>query len=223
MPKLIAVIHYINDEIALDNAEIAFEAGFEGVCLIHMRGLDKLVEPSAVEIKRNHPDRLVITNRLTMHPVEMLRRDHELGLDGSWCDNPGATSAGPSPLCREINEELARVRLDNPEYLFFGSVAFKTHDPEPNPAQAAVVAMNLGWIATTSGTATGVAPPAEKLEDMKMAVAANDLAVASGITPDNAAELAPHVDWILVATGISETFYTFSPALCKSLRAATLD
>jgi hypothetical protein len=152
----------------------------------------------------------------------MLRRDHELGLDGSWCDNPGATSAGPSPLCREINEELARVRLDNPEYLFFGSVAFKTHDPEPNPAQAAVVAMNLGWIATTSGTATGVAPPAEKLEDMKMAVAANDLAVASGITPDNAAELAPHVDWILVATGISETFYTFSPALCKSLRAATL-
>ncbi|MNV53100.1 hypothetical protein D3C71_1452280 [compost metagenome] len=55
---------------------------------------------------------------------------------------------------------------------------------------------------------------------MKTAIASFDLAVASGITPENAGTLCEHVDWVLVSTGISATFYEFDPLKAAALRAA---
>lgn len=220
MTKLIAVIHYRDDETSLRNAEIVASSGYEGVCLIHMNGKDALIENAAVTIKGRHPELLVITNRLSMHPVDMIRRDAELGLDGSWADNPGVSSRGITPLASEIEDAVFKVRESKPDFLFFGSVAFKTQAHDPDPATAAVKAKNLGWIATTSGSATGVAPEEDKLERMKTAIASFDLAVASGITPENAGTLCEHVDWVLVSTGISATFYDFDPLKAAALRAA---
>lgn len=220
MTKLIAVIHYRDDETSLRNAEIAVSSGYEGVCLIHMNGEDALIENAAVTIKQRHPGLLVITNRLSMHPVDMVGRDAELGLDGSWADNPGVSSRGITPLASEIEDAVFKVRESKPDFLFFGSVAFKTQPHDPDPATAAVKAKNLGWITTTSGSATGVAPEEDKLERMKTAIASFDLAVASGITPENAGTLCEHVDWVLVSTGISATFYEFDPLKAGALRAA---
>ena len=220
MTKLIAVIHYRDDETSLANANIAASSGFDGVCLIHMNGQDHLIEDAAVAIKKRYPSLLVITNRLAMHPVDMINRDVALGLDGSWADNPGVSSNGISSLASEIEDAVLKVREDKPEFLFFGSVAFKTQPHDPDPATAAVKAKNLGWIATTSGPATGIAPDEDKLERMKKAVASFDLAVASGITPENAEVLGEHVDWVLVSTGISDTFYTFDPVKVAALRKA---
>jgi hypothetical protein len=219
MSKLLAVIHYKDDDTAYKNADIAFSADFEGVCLIHMNGKDDLIETAASEIKRRYPDRLVITNRLMTHPVDMIRRDHQLGLDGSWCDNPGVSSKGITQLAIDISETLSEVKQENKNFLFFGSVAFKTQGVDPDPATAAVRAKNLGWIATTSGPETGIAPEISKLEDMKMAIASFDLAVASGVNPNNAKEISEHVDWVLVATGISSSFYEFDEGLATKLRA----
>lgn len=218
MTKLIAVIHYRDDETSLANADIVATAGYDGVCLIHMNGQDDLIENAAVAIKQRHAGLLVITNRLAMHPVDMINRDVALGLDGSWADNPGVSSNGITPLASEIEDAVLKVRESKPDFLFFGSVAFKTQPHDPDPATAAVKAKNLGWIATTSGPATGVAPDEDKLERMKTAIASFDLAVASGITPDNAEVLGEHVDWVLVSTGISDTFYTFDPAKVVALR-----
>lgn len=220
MPKLIAVIHYRDDATSLANADIAVAAGFEGVCLIHMNGQDELIEDAAVAIKKRHEGLLVITNRLAMHPVDMIKRDAALGLDGSWADNPGVSSKGITPLASEIEDAVFKAREIKPDFLFFGSVAFKTQLHDPDPATAAVKAKNLGWIATTSGPATGIAPDEDKLERMKTAIASFDLAVASGITPENAATLCEHVDWVLVSTGISATFYDFEPLKAAALRAA---
>lgn len=221
MTKLIAVIHYRDDATALRNAALVAAVGYEGVCLIHMEGRDDLIEDVAVEIKNTHPGLVVITNRLSMHPVDMIRRDHALGLDGSWADNPGVSSRGITALASEIEDTLMDIRKSKPDFLFFGSVAFKTQAHDPDPATAAVKAKNLGWIATTSGPATGVAPDEDKLERMKTAIASFDLAVASGITPDNAPVLCEHVDWVLVSTGISSNFHEFDPVLTAALRAAT--
>ena len=224
MPKLIAVIHYLDDETSMRNAEIVEAAGYDGVCLIHMRGLDDLIETSAIAIKARFPHLVVISNRLANDPVDMILRDAELGLDGSWCDNPGVSSKGVTPLASRIEDALLELRRTKPDFLFFGSVAFKTQEHDPDPATAAVKAKNLGWIATTSGTATGIAPDEEKLERMKTAIASFDLAVASGITPDNAQILCPHVDWVLVSTGISASFYEFDAEKAGALRvAAPLD
>ncbi|MCS4088823.1 hypothetical protein [Rhizobium sp. BK176] len=220
MTKLIAVIHYLDDDTAFENARVAAANSYDGVCLIHMEGKDDLIETAAVEIKGRHPELIVITNRLSTHPVDMVRRDAELGLDGSWCDNPGVSSKGVTQLSKDIEDAIFDIRKDNPGFLFFGSVAFKTQPHEPDPATAAVKAKNLGWIATTSGSRTGVAPDEEKLEAMKTAIASFDLAVASGITPENAESLGEHVDWVLVSTGISDTFYTFDPNKVAALRQA---
>jgi hypothetical protein len=220
MTKLIAVIHYRDDETAFENARIAAANSYDGVCLIHMQGKDDLIETAAAEIKGRHPELIVITNRLSTHPVDMVRRDAELGLDGSWCDNPGVSSKGITQLAKDIEEAVFEIRKDKPGFLFFGSVAFKTQTHDPDPATAAVKAKNLGWIATTSGMATGVAPDEEKLEQMKTAIASFDLAVASGITPENAETLGEHVDWVLVSTGISSSFYTFDPLKVAALRHA---
>jgi hypothetical protein len=218
LTKLIAVIHYRDDETSYKNAEIAASSNFDGVCLIHMNGEDHLIEDVAVGIKKQHPELIVITNRLSMNPVDMINRDAELGLDGSWADNPGVSSKGITPLASEIEDAVFKVRESKPAFLFFGSVAFKTQPDDPDPATAAIKAKNLGWIATTSGPATGVAPDEEKLERMKTAIASFDLAVASGITPENAEKLCEHVDWVLVSTGISDTFYTFDPSKVLALR-----
>jgi hypothetical protein len=220
MTKLIAVIHYLDDITAFENARIAADNAYDGVCLIHMQGKDELIETAAVEIKHRYPDLIVITNRLSTHPVDMVHRDAKLGLDGSWSDNPGVSSKGITQLAWDIEEAVSNIRKEKPNFLFFGSVAFKTQPHEPDPATAAVKAKNLDWIATTSGTATGVAPDEEKLEIMKTAIASFDLAVASGITPENAAILGEHVDWALVSTGISDTFHTFDPIKVAALRQA---
>jgi hypothetical protein len=220
MPKLIAVIHYLDDETAMSNAKIAVDADFDGVCLIQMEGRDHMIEKAAVAIKQAYPELVVITNRLSMTPLAMIARDAELGLDGSWCDNPGVSSQGITPIAYAIEEALIELRKTKPGFLFFGSVAFKTQAHEPDPETAAVKAKSLGWIATTSGTATGIAPDEEKLERMKTAIASFDLAVASGITPDNAAVLCQHVDWVLVSTGISASFHEFDPVKALALRTA---
>nr|WP_250808660.1 hypothetical protein [Neorhizobium tomejilense] len=220
MPKLIAVIHYLDDATSIKNAEIVEAAGYDGVCLIHMSGHDRLIEDAAVEIKKRFPHLVVITNRLAMSALEMIERDAALGLDGSWCDNPGVSSGCVSPLAHSIEAALIELRKTKPDFLFFGSVAFKTQPHEPDPATAAVKAKSLGWIATTSGPATGIAPDEDKLDRMKTAIASFDLAVASGITPENAEVLCQHVDWVLVSTGISASFYEFDPAKAAALRAS---
>ncbi|MBU9200312.1 hypothetical protein KTD31_02960 [Burkholderia multivorans] len=48
---MIPVIHYENADQAMRNAERAFDAGCEGVFLIHMDGENELLSPSAIAIK----------------------------------------------------------------------------------------------------------------------------------------------------------------------------
>ncbi|MNU37276.1 hypothetical protein D3C71_259290 [compost metagenome] len=223
--KLIAVIHHHNDELSLDNARMADAAGFDGVSLIHMQGLDELIDRPAVRIKRAFPDLKVIANRLTTPPELIVPRDTALGLDGSWVDNPGVSSEGCTPVTEVFNEAFSRARRSYHNYLFFGSVAFKTQHPEPSDDHAALAASKaagFGWVPTTSGPATGIAPDLQKLRTMRHRVPNVDLAVASGVTPENAADISLFVDWIFVSTGISKDFHTFDPDKMRKVRAATI-
>ena len=214
-----AVIHHLDDATSLANAALAASCAFDGVFVIHMKGQDTVIDAPAVAIKRAFPELLVGTNRLATHPGAALRRDVELGLDATWCDNPGVYSHSVEPLALSIADELKSIRENRPEHLYFGSVAFKTQGEDPDPPAAGVAAAGLGWIATTSGVATGSAPDASKLRDMKAALGDRPLAVASGVSPDNIAELGPHLDWILVATGISRDFHHFDPDRMTRLAA----
>lgn len=218
MTGILAVIHHRDDATTMRNAETAAEAGFEGVMLIQMEGDDHLIDAPSKAVRSAYPDLLVGTNRLSARVREAIVTPHLHGLDASWIDDPGLTSAGPDGRPPRIAEALSLVREADPDFLFFGSVAFKTQRPDPDPATAARLAVDLGWIATTSGPATGVAPDVGKLLAMREAIPDGRLAVASGVDPDNAVRIAPLVDWILVATGISSDFHTIDPVRAKALR-----
>ena len=74
---------------------------------------------------------------------------------------------------------------------------------------------------TTSGVATGHSAEVPKIEAFRAGCADQTLAVASGVTPDNAAAYAGLVDAVLVATGINRTgdFYNIEPVRLRRLLA----
>jgi Predicted TIM-barrel enzyme len=221
--NLVAVIHHRDDELSLQNAAKAYEAGFEAVAMIHMEGLDELIDRPSLRIKKEFPRLKVFANRLTTPPHLVVPRDRALGLDGSWVDNPGVSSAGYEHPYEIYRDTVAQARWENPDFKFFGSVAFKTQKPEPDNDHAALAAWRaegLGWVVTTSGPATGVAPDLGKLRAMRHRIPNAELAVASGVTPENARDISLFVDWILVSTGISADFHTFDLAKMRSLREA---
>ena len=74
---------------------------------------------------------------------------------------------------------------------------------------------------TTSGVATGHSAEVSKIEAFRAGCADRALAVASGVTPDNAAAYAGLVDAVLVATGINRAgdFYNIEPVRLRRLLA----
>lgn len=84
---------------------------------------------------------------------------------------------------------------------------------------AAGLAANFMDVVTTSGSATGVAANVKKISDMREGCGNVAMALASGVTPENASQYATLVDAFLVATGISPPgdFYNLDP-----VRLATL-
>lgn len=218
-PRIIPVIHYSNEEQAMRNAQRAFEAGCDGVFLIHMNAHDHLLGPVARRIKETWSDRLVGTNLLGMTAGEALAMNLANGLDMTWTDDQLTHSA------LEPWGEAAEVRATatlHPEHLVFVGVAFKHQRHEPHPKGAAVRALEHGFIPTTSGAATGVAADDVRIAELAVALPRPArLAIASGVTPENASLFAPHLGYVLVATGVSSSFHEFDPALLRALMVAT--
>lgn len=210
MSKVIAVIHHLDDETTLGNAGLAEAAGAAGVALIQMEGRDSDLYAPLRVLRARYPKGggfLIGSNQIGTKPAEAIEHDLSLNLDFSWVDNPGVSSAGVE---EDLTASITHALQSAPDtFLFFGSVAFKTQRPDPFPAVAAVRAAKLGWIPTTSGRATGVAPDCEKLRVMKNAIDMHPLALASGVTPENVESLAPFLDYIFVATGVSSDFFHF--------------
>lgn len=208
------VIHLLNVELAIANADIAVRCGCEGVFVIQHDGRDHEVDPVAKQIMERHPTLKVGVNYLSMTADLALEKSLALSAHATWVDNAGVTSRGASPMAEAISRRLK----EHPNHLFFGSVAFKYQRHEPEPGLAALEAVRLGMIPTTSGAGTGMAPEAKKLFDMRQQIGETaPLAVASGITPDNVYELGRFLSHILVATGVSLDFHTLDEATLARL------
>lgn len=210
------VIHLSTPELAYRNAEIAAACGCSGVVVIHMDGRDDEIDAVAVEIKTRIPALKVGANYLTLPAHLALKRSVALGLDATWADAPGVRSEGIDEAMQQALQPLLQA---NPKHLFFGSVAFKYQPVDADPPAAARNALALGMIPTTSGMATGVAPESSKLAGMRAAIGDAPLAVASGITADNATELGRFLTHILVSTGISKSFHEFDEQSLQRLVA----
>ena len=192
------VIHFLNSDLALEQASLAKDAAADGVFLINHHGDDDVLCEVATRIKSAHPDFKVGINLLTRRPMEAALRARSLGLDMVWADNMGVSSEGLTPE----GADLSQFAADNPDICLFASVAFKYQPAEPEPPRAARKAQAAGFIPTTSGDVTGRAPDIFKVASMSVACG-GDLAVASGMTPENIGEYAPLLSHVLVATGVS--------------------
>lgn len=213
---IIPVIHFESDAQAMRNAERVFDAGCEGVFLIHMDGENELLAPVALRIKSRWPHKLVGINYLGMDPAKAILANVANGIDMTWTDVQLTHSlAEPWTQAKMIQTALVKC----PSHLIFAGVAFKHQRPEPQPELAARMADKFGFVSTTSGSATGVAAEVEKVARMRLALGDAPLAIASGITPENVHEYAPYLTHILVATGVSESFYEFDYEKLYRLRS----
>jgi len=201
---VLPVIHHRDEETTFKNAEVAFSEGCSGLFLISHTGDDSVIPELAARIKRQYPDKMIGINLLTQKAHVALRLSLAMGLDATWVDSPGITSAGPDDTALA----LFGVTANNPQHLLFASVAFKYQQEEPYPAVAAGHAARLGMIPTTSGSGTGEETPVEKVATMRNAIGDAPLAIASGVTPENALRYVDTVTYCLVATGIGSDFYT---------------
>ena len=214
-PLVLPVIHLLDPGRALASAQAAFDAGCDGVWLISMDGQDQLLQAPAVAIKERHPGWLVGVNYLSLPAPAAIERNVAAGLDMTWSDNARVTSGEPP----EHSQAIARILRQSPGHQFFGGVAFKYQAPEPDPGAAARRAAALGMVPTTSGEATARAASLEKIRRMREALGDAPLAVASGITADNARAYAPYLTHILVATGVSNDCDELDFALMARLMA----
>lgn len=213
--RILPVIHYADDAQALRNAERAFEAGCDGVMLIEMRGRNWHLPAAASAIKARWPDRKVGLNFLNTCSVDELPFNLCPDFDMTWTDEQ-LTHSSSSPWwdARRAQQRLGQ----RPGHSLFCGVAFKYQQAETNPALAARKAVQFGFIPTTSGPATGAAADPSAIRVIRDALAPTDpLAIASGITPENAEAFLPLVSHILVSTGVSASFHEFDPQRLRAL------
>jgi len=210
MLKVLPVIHYLDEDKAIQNAEIVLSLGCDGIFIISMDRQDEHLCAIAKNIKNRWPDKFVGVNHLTKSPLESLKLNKSAEIDGTWSDYSILQEGKPTADALTISQEKTWME-------FFAAVAFKYQKAEKDPGTAAVLVQQLGLIPTTSGSATGKAAPVEKLHLIRQTMPDGPLAIASGITPDNAPIFAPYITHVLVATGISDDEYTFSRDKTMSL------
>lgn len=211
------VIHHLKYDLSVQQAEFALTHGADGIFLISHNGDDDQLEQPTRDIKQRFPTKLIGINLLSKDALSSLQIAKNWQLDMVWTDGSGVSSRGATDLATKVAEELQNACKD---VMFFGSVAFKYQRPEPDPAKAAQLALQLGMIPTTSGPGTGEAPTVDKIKSIHMHNIDGPLAIASGMTVENIQEFLPFASHFLVATGICVDFYRFDES--KLVRMAEI-
>lgn len=140
-------------------------------------------------------------------------------IDAYWADD---ACMDERQLTQTEAEAIAAIRAASGwQGMYFGGVCFKKQrpvDPSLNEYSARL-ALPFMDVVTTSGVATGEATDLTKINDFRRGLGVAPLAIASGVTPDNAAQYAADVDCFLVATGINRPgdFYNIDPARLAAL------
>jgi predicted TIM-barrel enzyme len=208
--NVFGVIHVKNIDQAVENAEIAFSSGFNGVFVINHGYLsDEQLIKSAWAINNHCPDLKIGINILGMYPPDVFNNAGE-GMDMIWSDNAHTEN---SDCVNAINQIKANGYI---KALHYGGVAFKYQAQPADLLEAGRNAIGKVDILTTSGDGTGIAPALDKLQLLSEGFG-QKIAIASGVTPENIKSFIPYVDHVLVSTGISRDFYNFDPDKCNAL------
>ena len=217
-PVILPVIHVLDDARTAANIDHIIDAGLKGCFLInHDFGIDAFL-PVLEAIRGRYPDFWIGVNFLAVtglkaFPILADLDERGVRIDAYWADD---ARIDESAVTQEEADNIAATRTAcGWEGLYFGGTAFKKQRPvDPKDyACAAGIAGGFMDVVTTSGIATGHSADLGKLAEFRGALPDRPIALASGVTPDNATDY-DMVDCFMVATGINfeNDFYNIDPA-----------
>jgi predicted TIM-barrel enzyme len=229
-PVILPVIHVHDAEQARRNIEVAIGGGCPGVFLInHDFETDKLI-PIIQEMRQLFPDYWIGVNFLAVtgkiaFPILGALQANGVQVDGYWADDARMDERRAEDDQPEADEIAAVRKSSGWSGLYIGGTAFKKQrEVDPTQyAKSARLATEYMDVVVTSGVATGHAADVDKIETFREHCGDTALGLASGITPQNAAQYADAVDLFMVATGINfeEDFYNIDPDRLKHLMHLT--
>lgn len=209
--KVFPVVHINDSETACRQAEVALDAGADGIYLIDHITAD----PGMLFEVHNHLDTAAFIgiNMLGHTALESLIITNqalqsgrlERPIDALWADDVRADRPFDAVMeYKQRNNLVSKVQ-------YYGGVAFKyTQTYTDNPEIAAQEVQFLDTsvdVVTTSGKGTGKAPTVEKIKAMRAATN-KSLAIASGVTIDNVRNYAGIIDEVLIASSIETGHYS---------------
>jgi predicted TIM-barrel enzyme len=226
-PVVTPVIHVLSAAQSLANLETLRAAGCPGAFLInHDFGRDAFL-PILREVRRALPDFWLGVNFLAEDGRVGFAALSALAAQGAVFQALWADDACLDERRAEQSDasEIAAARVASGwKGMYFGGVAFKKQRPVADADLDRAAQLGADWldVVTTSGLATGQAPDLAKIARFRAAIGDRALALASGITPENASQFAGDVDVFLVATGINHRgdFYNIDPARLAALLRA---
>jgi len=229
-PVVTPVIHVDDLAQTLANIGRAVRLGAPGIFLInHDFPVDPFL-PILRAARAECPDVWLGVNFLAQpgrvaFPILGQLQSEGCQIDAYWADD---ACMDERQSTQTEAESIAAIRAASGwQGMYFGGVCFKKQrlvDPALN-AYSARLALPFMDVVTTSGVATGQATDLSKITDFRRGLGSAPLAIASGVTPENAHHYAADVDCFLVATGINRPgdFYNIDPARLSALLDLTRD
>ncbi|MEM1300548.1 MAG: adenine phosphoribosyltransferase, partial [Pseudomonadota bacterium] len=226
-PVVLPVIHVLDTDQTAENIRILIGEGAAGCFLInHDFGVEEFL-PIIREVRAAFPALWMGVNFLAVTGQKAFPVMGRLAREGCEIDAYWADDARIDETAQDLSEaeEIAwirwRTRWDG---LYFGGTAFKKQRPV-DPAlweDAAREAVEFMTVVTTSGVATGEETEIDKVAAFREGIGDAPLALASGITPENA-HTYRDVDAFMVATGVNREgdFYNIDPSRLAVLIKAT--
>ena len=224
-PIILPVIHVLDHQQTASNIDKLIDAGIKGCFLINHDFDVETFLPIIRSIRRSYPDFWIGLNFLAVtglvaFPILAALEQDDCRIDAYWADD---ARIDERVTAQAEATAIARTRQDSGwTGLYFGGTAFKKQRPvKPEDyIVSATIASHYMDVVTTSGIATGNAADVSKLAVFRAALPDTPIALASGITPENAADYAM-VDCFMVATGINikYDFYNIDPARLRELIA----
>ena len=225
-PVVLPVIHVLDSDRTCKNVEILLEAGAQGCFLINHDFEPEKFLPIIRDTRKAFPSLWMAVNFLAVtgeHAFPVLGQLQADGcqVDAYWADDACIDEDGANAEAKRI---AAARDISGWDGLYFGGTAFKKQR-EVDPSRygdAAREACPFMDVITTSGVATGQEADLGKIETFRAAIGDRPMALASGISPENACAYAD-VDCFMVATGINEpgNFYDIDPVRLADLMAIT--
>lgn len=225
-PVVLPVIHVLDTERTLRNIKEVVGAGAAGCFLINHDFSPGEFIPIIRDVRELCPSLWIgvnflgVTGRYAFPMLASLEHDG-YRVDAYWADDARIDEFGVNTDAKEIDHVR---KLSDWQGLFFGGTCFKKQRevaPEKY-GDAAREACAFMDVVTTSGVATGQEADLGKIKTFRAAIGDTPLALASGVTPENA-EAYADVDCFMVATGINSpgNFYDIDPERLAALMHVT--